>query len=149
MERKIVHVVGTGTIGEPLIGILCEQKSNLGIDEVTFHKQSPLTKDAPKIKNLIAKGARLAVHEKRVESFKKIGLEPEFTMEEAVSRSSVVIDCTPKGFGHQNKLDFYEIGERYFAQEKFKPTKKELLISEFKEKFGSDRFPKVFFNLEI
>ena len=38
MERKIVHVVGTGTIGEPLIGILCEQKSNLGIDEVTFHK---------------------------------------------------------------------------------------------------------------
>ena len=39
MERKIVHVVGTGTIGEPLIGILCEQKSNIGIDEVTFHKQ--------------------------------------------------------------------------------------------------------------
>ena len=108
MERKIVHVVGTGTIGEPLIGILCEQKSNLGIDEVTFHKQSPLTKDAPKIKNLIAKGARLAVHEERVESFKKIGLEPEFTMEEAVSRSSVVIDCTPKGFGHKNKLDYYE-----------------------------------------
>ena len=88
MERKIVHVVGTGTIGEPLIGILCEQKSNLGIDEVTFHKQSPLTKDAPKIKNLISKGARLSVHEERVESFKEIGLEPEFTMEEAVSRSS-------------------------------------------------------------
>ena len=108
MSRKIVHVVGTGTIGEPLIGILCEQKSNLGIDEVTFHKQSPLTKDAPKIKNLISKGARLSVHEERVESFKEIGLEPEFTMEEAVSRSSVVIDCTPKGFGHQNKLDFYE-----------------------------------------
>jgi len=108
MERKIVHVVGTGTIGEPLIGILCEQRSNLGIDEVTFHKQTPLTKDAPKIKNLMAKGARLAVHEDRVESFKEIGLEPEFTMEEAVSRSSVVIDCTPKGFGHKNKLDFYE-----------------------------------------
>jgi len=108
MERKIVHIVGTGTIGEPLIGILCEQKSNLGIDEVTFHKHSPLTKDAPKIKNLIAKGARLAVHENSVESFKEIGLEPEFTMEEAVSRSSVVIDCTPKGFGHKNKADFYE-----------------------------------------
>ncbi len=108
MERKIVHVVGTGNIGEPLIGILCEQKSNLGIDEVTFHKQSPLTKDAPKIKNLIAKGARLSVHEDRVENFKEIGLEPEFTMEEAVSRASVVIDCTPKGFGHKNKLDFYE-----------------------------------------
>ena len=48
------------------------------------------------------------MHEDRVESFKEIGLEPEFTMEEAVSRSSVVIDCTPKGFGHQNKADFYE-----------------------------------------
>ena len=94
MDRKIVHVVGTGTIGEPLIGILCEQKSNLGIDEVTFHKQSPLTKDAPKIKNLIAKGARLSVHEDRVENFKEIGLEPEFTMEEAVSRASVAVSYT-------------------------------------------------------
>ena len=56
MERKIVHIVGTGTIGEPLIGILCEQKSNLGIDEITFHKHSPLTSDIPKIKNLIKKG---------------------------------------------------------------------------------------------
>lgn len=107
MERKVVHIVGTGTIGEPLIGILCEQKSNLGIDEVTFHKQSPLTKDAPKIKNLIAKGARLSVHEDRVSAFKEIGLDPEFTMEEAVARSSVVIDCTPSGFGHKNKADFY------------------------------------------
>ncbi len=24
MERKIVHVIGTGTIGEPLIGLLCD-----------------------------------------------------------------------------------------------------------------------------
>ena len=71
MDRKIVHVVGTGTIGEPLLGILCEQKSSLGIDEVTFHKQSPLTQDAPNIKNLIAKGARLSVHEDRVEILKK------------------------------------------------------------------------------
>ena len=55
MERKIVHVVGTGTIGEPLIGILCEQKSNLGIDEITFHKHSPLTSDKPKIQNLMKK----------------------------------------------------------------------------------------------
>ena len=49
----------------------------------------------------------------------------------------------------KNQFCFYELGERYFAQEKFKPTKKELSISEFKEKFGSDRFPKIFFNLEI
>ena len=108
MERKIVHIVGTGTIGEPLIGILCEQKSNLGIDEITFHKHTPLTSDKPKIQNLIKKGARLSVLEDRMDDFKAIGLEPEFTMEEAVARSSVVIDCTPKGFGHSNKKKFYE-----------------------------------------
>ena len=108
MERKIVHIVGTGTIGEPLIGILCEQKSNLGIDEITFHKHTPLTSDKPKIQNLMKKGARLSVLEDRIDDFKAIGLEPEFTMEEAIARSSVVIDCTPKGFGHSNKKKFYE-----------------------------------------
>ena len=107
MERKIVHVVGTGTIGEPLIGILCEQKSNLGIDEVTFHKHSPLTKDKPKIDNLIRKGARLSVLEDRVDAFKAVGLDPEFTLEEAIARSSVVIDCTPGGSGLKNKEQYY------------------------------------------
>jgi len=108
MERKIVHVVGTGTIGEPLIGILCEQKSNLGIDEITFHKHTPLTSDKPKVQNLIKKGARLSSLKEKIDDFKAIGLEPEFTMEEAISRASVVIDCTPKGFGHANKKAFYE-----------------------------------------
>ena len=107
MERKIVHVIGTGTIGEPLIGILCEQKSNLGIDEVTFHKHSPLTKDKPKIDNLIKKGARLSVLEDRIDAFKAVGLEPEFTLEEAIARSSVVIDCTPGGSGLLNKEKYY------------------------------------------
>ena len=107
MERKIVHVVGTGTIGEPLIGILCEQKSNLGIDEVTFHKHSALTIDKPKIDNLIKKGARLSVLEEKVDDFKAIGLEPEFTLEEAIARSLVVIDCTPGGSGIANKEKYY------------------------------------------
>ena len=107
MERKIVHVIGTGTIGEPLIGILCEQKSNLGIDEVTFHKHSPLTKDKPKIDNLIKKGARLSVLEDRIDAFKAVGFEPEFTLEEAIARSSVVIDCTPGGSGLLNKEKYY------------------------------------------
>ena len=73
MERKIVHIVGTGTIGEPLIGILCDQKSNLGIDEVTFHKQSPLTKDAPKIKNLIAKPEMGKVYKGKVVKIMEFG----------------------------------------------------------------------------
>ena len=36
MQRKIIHIVGTGTIGEPLIGLLCDYQKQLGIDEVTF-----------------------------------------------------------------------------------------------------------------
>ena len=30
MKRKNVHIVGTGTIGEPLIGLLCDYRDQLG-----------------------------------------------------------------------------------------------------------------------
>ena len=53
MERKIVHVVGTGTIGEPLIGLLCDYENKLGIDEVTFYKNSALKNDRSKVFDLI------------------------------------------------------------------------------------------------
>ena len=33
-NKRIVHVVGTGTIGEPLIGLLAIFRRELGIDEV-------------------------------------------------------------------------------------------------------------------
>ena len=36
MSRRIVHVIGTGTIGEPLIGLLCNFKNDLGIDDKNF-----------------------------------------------------------------------------------------------------------------
>ena len=39
MSNKVVQVVGTGTIGEPLIGLLSDYKEPLGIDEVS-HKNS-------------------------------------------------------------------------------------------------------------
>ena len=52
MSKKIVHVVGTGTIGEPLIGLLCDFKEQLGIDHVTFHKNTPLTTDRSKVISL-------------------------------------------------------------------------------------------------
>ena len=51
MERKIIHVVGTGTIGEPLIGLLCDYQEQLGIDEITFFKNSPLHDGAIIIEN--------------------------------------------------------------------------------------------------
>ena len=109
MSRKIVHVVGTGTIGEPLIGLLCDFKEELGIDEITFHKNTPLTTDRSKVLNLVKnRGARLTTHEEKFDGFVDLGLNPDFTTEQAIDRASVVIDCTPKGIGHANKNKFYE-----------------------------------------
>ena len=107
MERKIVHVVGTGTIGEPLIGLLCDYKEQLGIGEITFNKNSALRSDRSKVIDLIKRGARLAVNENRYKSFKEMGMDPELETEEAIGRASVVIDCTPSGIGHQNKETYY------------------------------------------
>ena len=50
---RVVHVVGTGTIGEPLIGLLCHFKDRLGIDEETFNKRTPRLIDRSKVKNML------------------------------------------------------------------------------------------------
>ena len=68
-NRKIVHVVGTGTIGEPLIGLLCDYKEQLGIDEITFNKNSALRSDRSKVISLLKRGARLAVNKDKSDSF--------------------------------------------------------------------------------
>jgi len=107
-DGKIVHVVGTGTIGEPLIGLLCDAKDELGIDEVTFYKHSPVLTDRPKIKGLIKKGANLAVAEGKIKDFQELGTEPAYEAEEAIKRASTVIDCTPKGTGLMNKEKYYK-----------------------------------------
>ena len=75
MSRKIVHVIGTGTIGEPLIGLLCDYKNELGIDEITFHKNTPLTTDRSKVVSLNKRGARLSSHKEKFQGFKDIGLK--------------------------------------------------------------------------
>mgnify|MGYP001172310656 FL=1 len=107
MSRKVVHVIGTGTIGEPLIGLLCDFKKDLGIDEVTFHKNTPLTTDRSKVVSLNKRGARLSTHKNKYKGFIDIGLKPEFTTEEAINRASVVIDCTPSSYGLDNKEKYY------------------------------------------
>jgi glyceraldehyde-3-phosphate dehydrogenase/erythrose-4-phosphate dehydrogenase len=107
-SKKVVHVVGTGTIGEPLIGLLASMKGPLGIDEVTFHKRTPLVTDRPKVLNLIKRGARIAVDEAARKGFRDMGIEPAYEHHEALRQASVVIDCTPSSVGLQNKTQFYE-----------------------------------------
>ena len=127
MERKIVHVVGTGTIGEPLIGLLCDYRDQLGIGEVTFHKNSALRRDRSKVTDLLRRGARLSVDEGKEQGFKKLGMDPDFETEESIKRASVVIDCTPKGIGHANKAKYYE---------KFSDTVKGFLAQGSEDGFG-------------
>ncbi|OUW79931.1 MAG: hypothetical protein CBD77_01225 [bacterium TMED217] len=108
MERKIVHVVGTGTIGEPLIGLLCDYQDQLGIDEITFHKNSALKLDRSKVTDLLRRGARLAVDSDKRSHFKKLKIDSDLETEDAIARAAVVIDCTPKDIGHSNKVKYYE-----------------------------------------
>ncbi len=105
---NIVHVVGTGTIGEPLIGLLCDAQEDLGIDEVTFYKHSPKLVDKPKVKGLIKRGANLSIRDSKKKEFQDLGIEPVYGHEEAIRRADVVVDCTPGGTGLMNKEKYYK-----------------------------------------
>jgi hypothetical protein len=61
--KRIVHIVGTGTIGEPLIGLFTDFRDRMDIDEVTFHKRTPLASDKARINHLMERGAKLAWRE--------------------------------------------------------------------------------------
>lgn len=106
MTKRVVHVVGTGTIGEPLIGLLTDFKKELGIDEVTFSKKQALMHDRSKVWALLKRGAKFASDPETIESFKQIDVEPHYTFDQALEQASVVIDCTP--VGNQNKAQVYE-----------------------------------------
>jgi len=106
MQRNIVHIVGTGTIGEPLIGLFTDFRDRLGFDEVTFHKRTPLASDRSKIKHLMQRGALLATDSDQKDAFEKLGHTVSFEAEEAIARASVVIDCTPAG--NEMKAQYYD-----------------------------------------
>jgi glyceraldehyde-3-phosphate dehydrogenase type II len=106
MTKTIVHVVGTGTIGEPLIGLFTDFKEKWGIDEVTFHKRTPNANDRPLVEHLINRGAKLAVDEQARSEFAGLGHRVSFTTEEALERATVVVDCTPAG--NDNKAKYYD-----------------------------------------
>jgi glyceraldehyde-3-phosphate dehydrogenase (NAD(P)) len=113
---NVVHVVGTGTIGEPIVGLLAKNKAALGIDEVTFYKHSPRKEDRPMVNALRGMGAKLAVADDKRAEFEKIGLAPDLSQKEALERARVVIDCTPEDSGLENKENVYSklAGDKLF-----------------------------------
>ena len=103
---NIVHIVGTGTIGEPLIGLLVDDREAFGLDEVTFHKRTPLITERGKVNDLVRRGAALVVDDDKRATFEELGHAPKWESREAIERAKVVIDCTP--VGNENKAEFYE-----------------------------------------
>ena len=100
----IVHIVGTGTIGEPLIGLFTDFRDRFGIDEVTFHKRTPLESDKSKLDHLMSRGAKLAADGPARAEFEKLGHPVSYDGQEALERATVVIDCTPAGNENKEKL---------------------------------------------
>ena len=94
--RKSILVVGTGTIGEPLIGLLSDFKKQLKID-VLFHKRTPLIDEVAKVNNLVKRGASLVVDKEKFKEFEHLGHQPILNYGDALKKCDVVIDCTPAG----------------------------------------------------
>ncbi len=105
-SKRIVHIVGTGTIGEPLIGLFTDFKEKLGIDELTFHKRTPMVSERAKVNHLMERGALLATDADRTADFEKLGHKVSFDADDAIRRATVVIDCTPAG--NDNKEGSYK-----------------------------------------
>lgn len=101
MSGNTVYVIGTGTIGEPLTGLLCDHREDFGIGDVIVHKRTPLLTDRSKVTDLVQRrGAKLAVDPDRKEAFEEFGMTSTMLHEDALKQADVVIDCTPVG----NKL---------------------------------------------
>ena len=109
-KLKSVLVIGTGTIGEPLIGLLARLKDDLGVDRVLFHKRTPLDYEVAKVNSLINQGADLVVNKSQVENFQALNHAVSHTLDEAMALSDVVIDCTPAG--NKNKETIYQSYEK-------------------------------------
>ncbi|MCK4302982.1 MAG: hypothetical protein KAY24_01950, partial [Candidatus Eisenbacteria sp.] len=109
-KGKHVHVVGTGTIGEPLLGLLCHYREELGIEAISFNKKQALTYDRPKVKNLIRRGAHLTADPEMIPKFEELGMKISYDYEEALKLADVVIDCTPAG--NKNKESYYQRHEK-------------------------------------
>jgi len=101
--NKNVLIIGTGTIGEPLIGLLADFRKKLNIGHVIFHKRTPLIDEVAKVNSLIKRGARLAVNEDMIPAFKDLGHNVKYDFQTALKAAHVVIDCTPAGNKHKKE----------------------------------------------
>ena len=113
---KNVLVVGTGTIGEPLIGLLAQHREALGIDNVYFFKRTPLSDEKGKVESLIRKGSKLVSTNDALDEFEKLGFKAE-NVENSYEDCQVIIDCTPSGNDNwDNIYSKLDSKKRFMAQ---------------------------------
>jgi len=101
--KNSILVVGTGTIGEPLIGLLADFKNRLKLSEIMFHKRTPLRDEVAKVESLVARGAKLVVDREQRDNFCALGHSPKYILADALARAKVIIDCTPAGNDNKEK----------------------------------------------
>lgn len=109
-----VLIIGTGTIGKPLIRLFLRMREALDFEEIIYHKNTPELKSRGMLKYFHAEGAKLAVYEEQRDKFKKVlkhgpscDFEPDYTFEEALDRADLVIDCTDKSVAKELKESYY------------------------------------------
>ena len=113
---KNILIVGTGTIGEPLIGLLAQHRKELGIDNVSFFKRTPLSDEKGKVEALIRKGAKLVATSEAKNDFVSMGFNVE-QLDKSYEENQVIIDCTPSG--NKNWDEIYsnlDKDKRFLAQ---------------------------------
>ena len=114
---KNVLVIGTGTIGEPLIGLLADHKDSLGLDNVIFFKRTPLSDERGKVESLIRKGAKIVSTADALNEFHQLGFSDATDVEQAYDESDVIIDCTPSGNDNwDNIYSSLDQKKRFIAQ---------------------------------
>lgn len=108
---KILTVGVNGTIGKPLTKLYLRVKEELDF-EVIFHKDKPEQKRRAMLKRFRNDyGGKLAVYAKNLEEFKillaPIGIQPDYTFEDAIKHVDVIADCTDKVVALELKEKYY------------------------------------------
>ncbi len=109
-----ILIVGTGTIGKPLIRLFLRMRKALDFEEIIYHKNAPELKARGMLTYFHQEGAKLAVYADKMDGFKAIlnhapscGFDPDYTFEEALERADLIIDCTDKGLARRFKETHY------------------------------------------
>lgn len=148
MPRNIIHIVGTGTIGTPLIGILTSRRKSLGIDEITFQPDLTEIRNIALVKGMVNHGAKLCLPEEYKDEYASTGCKIDYDAKEAIRRAGVIIDCSPTGQASINKNNIYSKfeGDKLFvAQSQDSEFGKDYAytINDRALNYGKDRFLRI------